>query len=360
MHRIMAALLLGFLPATTAPAEPLRPQHLLPVHFGGRVGAFDQISGYSHQWPGAYFEARFKGKAVTVNFNDSENISAVYVDGVRVATETRPALGYVTYDLAFDAEHTIRVETLTESQKNAGAFVGFSVADTTSVLKAPKPRARQIEFIGDSWTVGYGNISPKQECTEDEVWATTDTSQAFGPLTAKRFDADYQINAFSGRGVVRNYDGIAPGEPLPALYPYVLFDKETLYEDESWKPHLIVVGLGGNDFSTPVKTGEKWPSEDALAADFEASYVVFLKDLRQRHPNAFLLVTNYDGPKVAPHVDAVVAAMKAGGETRVDSVTLGEFALTGCHWHLDLNDHRKISAQLTQWIDTHPDLWSYK
>src|SRR5207237_1246644 len=67
-------------------------------------------------------------------------------------------------------------------------------------------RRRAIEFIGDSHTVGYGNTSPGRACTEDQVWATTDTSRGIAPLTAARYAADYQVNAISGRGVVRNYN----------------------------------------------------------------------------------------------------------------------------------------------------------
>ncbi|ESQ87233.1 hypothetical protein ABAC460_20910 [Asticcacaulis sp. AC460] len=310
------------------------------------------------QWPGIYFESRFTGNEVRMEgYDDVEALYNVFIDGKHRGRGTRPNM---TFLLDHDGEHIIRLEVATELQAARLRLNGFAVPSSRHVLPAPQPRARQIEFIGDSWTVGYGNTSSKQECTQEQVQRSTDTSQAFGPITAKHFDADYQINAYSGRGAVRNYDGISPGEPLPALYPYILFDKQTLYEDDSWKPHLIVVGLGGNDFSTPVKPGEKWPSEDALAADFEASYVLFLKELRRRNPGAFLLVMNYDGPKVAPHLDAVVAAMKAGGEARIDSLTMGDFALTGCHWHLDLNDHRRISTQLNTWIEAHPDLWSYK
>ena len=83
----------------------------------------------------------------------------------------------------------------------------------------------------------------KHECTEEEVWETTDNSLAYGPLMAKHYGADYQVNAISGRGIVRNYNG-SPGDPLPVAYPYVLFDKQDLYTDSSWKPQIVVAGAG--------------------------------------------------------------------------------------------------------------------
>ncbi len=341
------------------PAEGAKPQHLLPVHIGGRVTPFDPIAGYQHQWPGVYFEARFKGGKVALNFNDPINISAVYIDGKQIQTESKPGVGFIELDIKPDAEHTIRVEKLTESQQSASGFVGFSVPDRKMVLPAPKPRKRQIEFIGDSYTVGYGNMSGKRQCTPDELHATTDTSQAYGPMTAKVFNADYQINAFSGRGIVRNYDGFA-GDPLPALHPYILFDKKDEYKDDAWKPQIIVIGLGGNDFSTPVKPGEKWKDEAALKADYEASFVAFVKSLRAKHPQAFFLLTKYEGPTVAEEVEKVAALLKANGETRLDTIGLDGFTLNGCDWHLDSNDHKRISEQLTGYFKAHSELWQGK
>jgi lysophospholipase L1-like esterase len=345
--------------ADSQPTGGARPQHLLPVHIGGRVTPFDPIVGYQHQWPGVYFEAQFKGARVTLNFNDAINISAIYIDGKHVQTESKPGVGFVELDVKPSAEHTIRVETLTEAQQSASGFVGFSVPDRKMVLPAPAPRARQIEFIGDSYTVGYGNMSGKKQCTPDELHDTTDTSQAYGPLTAKAFNADYQINAFSGRGIVRNYDGFA-GDPLPVLYPYVLFDKATEYQDDSWKPQVIVIGLGGNDFSTPVKPGEKWKDDAALKADYEASFVAFVKTLRARNPQAFFLLTKYEGPTVAEEVEKVAALLKADGETLLDTIGLDGFTLNGCDWHLDSNDHKRISEQLTVYFNAHAELWQGK
>ena len=335
----------------------------LPVHVVGRIAADGR-----QQWPGVYYEAAFDGDHVDIAFTDKANIFNLYVDGTFVRQVQR---GQGTFSVAAKApgRHIVRLEKASESQDSAnGPSVKFFVVSIRSAaitqvntpLPPPPARTRQIEFIGDSWTVGYGNTSAKRTCTKDEIWATTDTSQAFGPLTAKHFDADYQINAYSGRGVVRNYDGVAPGVPLPALYPYELFDRKTAYSDPAWHPQLIVVGLGGNDFSTPLHPTEKWATREALAADYEASYVAFLKNVRARNPKAYLLIESYKASEAGPHIDNVVAKLKAEGETRIDSVMIGDFELTGCDWHLNVKDDQKISAQMTAWIDAHPDIWLAK
>lgn len=311
----------------------------------------------TYQWPGTYFTAAFEGDEVSIRLDDSANILTVTIDGQLKDTLKKPGAAVKTYKGLGKGQHVIRLERLTETQDTTGTFIGFFAPKGKSLTV--QPRARQIEFIGDSYTVGYGNMSDKKQCTPDEVHATTNTQQAYGPMTAKAFKADYQINAFSGRGIVRNYDGFA-GDSLPDLYPYVLFDKKDEYKNDAWKPQIVVIGLGGNDFSTPVKPGEKWKDEAALKADYEASFVAFVKSLRAKQPQAFFLLTKYEGPTVAEEVEKVAALLKADGETRLDTIGLDGFTLNGCDWHLDSNDHKRIFEQLTGYFKARPDLWQGK
>jgi hypothetical protein len=52
--------------------------------------------------------------------------------------------------------------------------------------------------------------------------------------------------------------------------------------------------------------------------------------------------------------------LKASGETRLDTIGLDGFTLNGCDWHLDSNDHKRISEQLTGYFKAHPELWQDK
>jgi hypothetical protein len=67
---------------------------LLPIHVGGRVRAEGQ--GYSYQWPAVYFEARFRGPAVTLIFDDSANTFNVILDGKPYMILNRPGAGTIT------------------------------------------------------------------------------------------------------------------------------------------------------------------------------------------------------------------------------------------------------------------------
>jgi lysophospholipase L1-like esterase len=332
----------------------------LAVHIGGRTTSPDGKPLFTHQWPGVYWESRFTGAEVTAEFADPVNILHISIDGKLIDPVTKPGNSGIRISGLSDGPHDIRVEKATESQSVPATFKGFFVPQLENAQPLHIPRPRQIEFIGDSYTVGYGNTSSKRQCTKDEIWATTDTQQAFGPLTAKHFNADYQINAFSGRGIVRNYDGFI-GDPLPALYPYALYDGKSEYNDPTWQPQIIMIALGGNDFSTPVHAGEKWHSLEDLRADYIASYVTFVKNLRARHPKASFLLADYGEPEIISDITEVIKRLNADGETRIAPFNAGSgFELTGCDYHLNTADDKRISATLIAYIDAHPELWQGK
>jgi lysophospholipase L1-like esterase len=354
--RLAPLLLAAFLTAPAFAGTPIGTA--LPLHIGGRavaVSADDPSQGYIHQWPGSYFEGRFKGAEVHLRLNDEVNRFNVYVDGQLVNTPSRPGEGDIVLGPFSPGEHTIRAEKLSESWAPA-QFTGFFVADPANVLPAPEALPREIEFIGDSYTVGYGNTSPARNCPGDQVWATTNTQLAFGPLTAKHFNADYRINAISGRGVVRNYAG-GDGLHLPQAYPYTVAPQ--IVETADWHPQIIVIGLGTNDFSTPLHGGEVWTTRDELHSDYEQTYVQFVQNLRAQNPQAFfiLMATDQANGEIQSEVKKVLAALRAAGESRIDFLPMNGLTFGGCDWHPTTADDAQVTASLIAYIEARPDLW---
>jgi lysophospholipase L1-like esterase len=343
-------------PAPAAEAARVVP---LPVRVGGRALRVGTAATprWRRQWPGTYFETGFVGAVAGFRVGPGEAILNLLVDGRPVPPLVRPAPGFYRIEGLSPGRHVLRVEIATEDQGWATEFDGFYAPRGTRALP-PAPRSRQIEFIGDSHTVGYGNISPKRECSREEVWATTDASRGIGPLTARRYGADYQVNAISGRGIVRNYGGGA-GDTLPAAYPFTLLDHAAPYRDPVWRPRIVVVALGTNDFSTPLKPGEKWASRDALHEDFETSYVRFVRGLRARDPRAFFILWAIDlaDGEIASEVQRVAARLRASGERRLAFIPVTGLALSACDYHPSLADDRRIAAAIGGFIDAHPGVW---
>ena len=313
-------------------------QTALPVNIGGRVAPAPG-GAYDFGWPGVYFEGRFTGPSVEIAVDTGGEHLAVSVDGVRKAELTKSGETRLKLDGLGAGEHVVRLDKLTESQAGSSRFQGFFVGEGGKALPAPS-RPRKIEFVGDSHTVGYGVRSASRDCTESQVHDLTDTSLAFGPILARRLDADYRIVAFSGRGVVRNYNGVAPGQPLPALFPRLIPGQEQprLGADDAWSPDVLVIGLGTNDFSTPLNPGEPWANEATLRQDYRDRYVAFIQALKASRPKArvFLIAGDTFAEDVAQVAD----------RTGAKAVRITDMDRGGCHWHPSVADQRTMADRL--------------
>ena len=339
--------------------------HPLPMRVGGRMlvtpAAAAQAFGgrdYTYQWPGTYFRAEFAGSRVFFRIVKGDEILHVQVDGRLVATLVKPAAAvYAVAGLA-PGTHRIGIYVATESQAESNTFGGFALSSGERCLQLPE-RPRAIEFIGDSHTVGYGDLSATRACTQDKVWNDTDDTSAFGPLIARHYGADYQVNAISGRGIVRNYNGVL-ADTLPQAYPWVLFDKKQEYRDPAWKPQVIVIALGTNDFSTPLNPRERWKTRDQLHADFEATYLRFLESLRARNPHADIVVwaTDVANGEIEAEAGKVVDQMKKRGDAHIVFVPINGLSFTSCNSHPSLADEKTIAAKIESAIETDPRVWT--
>jgi lysophospholipase L1-like esterase len=356
---LIGALAAGAATATAAPrierVDTPRALTAFTTHVNGRTWIDNQ--GLHYQWPGVYFETAFEGDSAFITLGPGKVILHVLVDGARVGTLVQPEPGtYRIADLA-PGRHTLRIDVASESQAGPNTFRG--IAHAAGSKPAPlAQRSRRIEFIGDSHTVGYGNTSKVRECSDDEVWRTTDNTQAFGPLTARHYGADYRINAISGRGVVRNYNGFA-ADTLPAAYPYALFDRSAAAPDSGWEPQVVVIALGTNDLSTALNAGERWKTRAELHADYQAGYVKFVQSLRARYPGAHFVLWATDGAngEIQGEVRKVVGQLQAAGERRVSFMPVSGLTLGGCHYHPSVADSQVISRELIKLIDAQPDVW---
>ncbi|MCU6455942.1 GDSL-type esterase/lipase family protein [Sphingomonas sp. A2-49] len=353
---MIAALLLAAASVTPVPAGTATGP-ALPVRVVGR--ALRVAAGWRRQWPGTYFEGAFRGRQALLRVGEGDVILHVTVDGTRVGTLVKPAPGLYRIAGLSAARHVLRVAVASESQGAPTVFGGMFAATGTVPLPPPAAPTRQIEFIGDSHTVGYGNTAGTRECSQDRVWATTDTVRGIAGQVARRYGADYRVHAISGRGVVRNYDGFA-ADTTPEAYPHALFDRATPADDAGWNPQLIVVALGTNDFSTALKPGERWADRDALHADYEARYMAFVRSLRTAHPRAHVLLwaTDLADGEIAAEEAKVAARLTVAGLRDVGFVQVPKLAFTGCHFHPSVADDTLIAGAIGRYVAAHPRLWA--
>jgi lysophospholipase L1-like esterase len=346
MTRMLLALVAtAALASCAAERERLVP---LDYHVGGvtRLVAENGSTAHEYMWPGVYFAANFAGPSVSLSVEDEHNVLNVYIDDELQLILPRAGRRNVALTDLGEGEHTVRIEKTSETQGPTARFHGFFVPDADD-RRPPPVYERAIEFIGDSFTVGYGNSSTGTACTATQVRDTTNTSLAFGPLVAKHFDADYRILASSGFGMVRNYANKQPGTTMPVLYRQALAGEP----DRAWQPDVIVVWLGTNDFSTELREDDRWADPAALQQDFRTTYVSFVESLQQASPEARIVLIA--SGKFIDDVRDVQSRLALSAPNNTLSVLhMGELDYQGCHAHPSVADHVAVAKRLVETLST--------
>lgn len=350
----LLALALPAFPNPAAAARPSAPVSI-PADDPGiqYFGRFDQANPKSPRfdWPGCAIQARFTGTSVSVKLSGGNNEFNVFIDDV-----ARPRLsmepGKTEYTLATGlpaGEHTLLLTKRTEAYYGIVTFSGLVLADGQSLAAPPARPANRILFIGDSFTVGYGADATTLQCASLKPW--DNNWLAYGPVAARAVGAEYSVQAISGLGMVHNYNDASPEskEPLPFFFDRTLVGSDQpRWSFASWIPHVVVVALGTNDFSTATK-----PSQ----AQYSAAYRSFVKKLRGHYPAAQIICLTYavDNLQKA-YVDALVADLAREGETRISRAhmpALDQSTDLGCDWHPNYLGHRKYADALLPELRKH-------
>lgn len=209
-------------------------------------------------------------------------------------------------------EHLFRLIKVSESSPGKICVRGISLAKGGSFGERPKQSNRRIEFIGDSFTVGYG-VEAKN-VNDGTPFEKTNNTKSYAFLLAEGFKADYHVNAVSGRGLVRNYANMVPEWTIEHLYDYTVMGAPEVESDpERWDfdrfhPQVVVIFVGINDFQ-----GDP-PYADAN--NFRETYAKLLDRLRKLHPGVkFLLVSTRTWPNdsLTPEVEAIYKSQVAAG-----------------------------------------------
>lgn len=307
-------------------------------------------------WPGVGWRAAFSGSRVGVTTQDSIGY-AVTIDGLRMnPVPPSPARNTTWYRGLGAGHHTIEVIRMRATPRSPGQFFGFSKDVDGRWLAPPRKPARQIEFIADSGSTGYGDLSTTTDCTDEEVAARSDASQSYAIVAAHQWRADWQLNAMDGIGVIRNWHGIWKGTSYATYAGLTLqSDSASLYQDSQWHPQVAVVRIGGNDFGSPLAADEPW-APDQLETQFTAAYRKLLMQLRARLGAKALIIVIQPTPQDNPanqKVADIVDSLRSAGDQHLYQMRFPELALTGCDYHPNLSDHRLMAATLVKFIEDH-------
>ncbi|WP_437567317.1 SGNH/GDSL hydrolase family protein [Sorangium sp. So ce542] len=331
------------------------------------IGRFDTTKpeGPRFSWAGSAIATRFSGTSISVRFNDAStaaqsNFFQVVIDG-----ESKGVLKvnadeelYTVAEGLPDGEHDLLLHRRTEPLVGVTQFLEFVPEQGGELLPVAPAPERRIEVIGDSISAGYGIDGADETCP-----FTSDTENnylAYSSMIGRLLDADTTIVAWSGRGVVRNYDDEA-APTMPEIYGRTIADEEQpAWDFSSWVPQVVVINLGTNDFSINV------PGDAQFRAPFTNAYEGLVDTVRENYPEAYIFCTI--GPMLSDsypegaealsrardYIGQVVDDRTAGGDDRVrflefpphDKATDG----LGCDWHPSAKKNRDMAEQLADAI----------
>ena len=302
----------------------------------------DRSGGFTMQWPGSGFEARFRGTTLTASIEDYGQTSLnVEVDGKVSRLDLTPGTHVYTLFTGAGGDHTIRITRRTNA--NAGPTrIGMVRSDGT-VQPTAAPERRML-VIGDSVSSGYGVEGTDQSCTYSR--ATQNHDAAYAALTARAFGADLHSLAIDGAGLVRNYSGAK--STITSQIKNTLPDDPRPWSVAAFQPQVIVVYLGTNDFSG----SDPEPG-------FGSAYVKILGDLRSDYPKAQIFAAvgpMLGGSAYTAARDAIRAAVKARRALGDSKAEVIEFQPPrsarqfGCDWHPGLDAQKNMAETLQRAI----------
>lgn len=332
-------------------------------------GEVTETGSRTFNWAAAGFEFEFTGKKAEVlvdklinsgdaDYNGSFFNMAVYNGDELVRRERiRLTEGWNTiYTEAEGDPETKKIMFIRSSEPWMGT-ASISKLKTDELPKATEEKARLIEFIGDSITAGYANAEELSEnpgyCAEN-----TDNWKSYAGIVARNFNADYNVIAYSGKGVYanRSMSSIEGNMTEEFGYEEVLhgstslnMSTKKLHNFAEYQPQVVFILLGENDNAAPVP-------EDI----FKTAYDNLLNKVRDSYPDATVICASMSmNIKYVRYFDIIkelVEAPERGEANKFHMVVFDEYRSVN-EWHPDGAEHERMAKKVIEKIDSIENVW---
>jgi hypothetical protein len=305
------------------------------------IGRFDfsDVKRPVFMYSGCAIRTVFKGTSVELVMKDDSlrnRFTIIIDDSLFVITANKRNSSHLLATGLQNKKHTLEIIRRTEWHGGNSTFIGLNI-DEGKNLYRPEVKERKIEFIGNSYTCGFGNEGKSR--AEHFRYETENNYLTYGAITARTLNAEYFTVCRSGIGIVQGYGG-GKDFTMPKLYDEVTIKNKMTWDFTQFQPQLVVIDLGGNDLSAPL--------DSAL---FVTNYVDFLKRIRKNYASAkFVCVAGPSSPgekwqKWRRYIHTVVEQF---GEIdpAVYYFEFKTFEPSGSDWHPNVAEHKKMADDL--------------
>ncbi len=313
-------------------------------NFYGRFD-FSEKNQVKFDWPGCAIEFKFKGTGFKILIDDGTNDFNIIIDKkLHKIIRTKPDKQiYIAANNLKNKEHIVLITKKTESFERPTVFKGIILNPDSKILTPPQRPKYKIEFIGDSITVGYGNESRSIKCKNFKNH--TNNYFSYAQITARELNAEANIIAISGKGVVRNYgekEEISQ-KPMPYYYDKVLLTQDNKkWNFKNWKPDIAVICLGTNDFST-----SPHPSREI----FIKSYRKLISKIKNKNRNIKIFIMS--SPTLEEPLNTYLEEIAKKERIKLIKQPKTQVNQLGCDWHPNVFAHQQIASILIKELRKH-------
>jgi hypothetical protein len=151
-------------------------------------------------------------------------------------------------------------------------FHGVEMDTTNGATLGPPPTpSRRIGYVGASDTAGYCvDGTPRTNDYRLRPWAYDNCDVTSPGVLGRHLKAEISVQAIAGIGLTQNAFADMPAllgeETMPDYLDRTLqTNEQLLWNFTSWRPHLVVISLGGNDYNHQNSV----PSNETFTAAYE-------------------------------------------------------------------------------------------
>ena len=299
---LLAALVIGLLAGVAVNTVSAAANSLKTMAANGQVKLLGRTApgtnGLMADWPGNGFEMNVSGSGGKLEVGVSANYAAnwtVLVDGQQVYWERLSSKGGTISANIPSGKHLVSVIKESDNQGKATDYCDLTTLSFPGTIeKAPADKDLLIEFIGDSYTAGWGTLGTYEP---GKAWTGYDHSftHGFAYYCSRILDADYSIAARGGIGL---FDGVSAEQPdddpdatIADIYPYTAgFRTSAGLYDFAKQPDVVIIELGAND-------SIKESDASFTSAEWKRLLEEFTDTVRENNPQAAIVFLSHRAQK---------------------------------------------------------------
>lgn len=324
------------------------------LRYSGRI-SFKNPQAPSFTYPGVQISARFQGTSVKMITKPKSGYFMVKIDDAQPfkvsCVSEKDSVTTLAVALS-EGEHDLKIVYAIEGYEFRPDFRGLILDEGCKLVDVKDVKSRNIEFIGNSITCGYGNESMNANDPFD--YATENHYYSYAAITARTLEANEMVIARSGIGVYRNYDGPKTGSDvnMRQQYEYTFYnDKSEKWDFRRCSPDVICINLGTNDTST----------KNYDAKLFYQAYKDFVRMVRSHNPKSKIVLlcgSMLNGEEldfVKSTLNDIAKEYNDAGDKdvyRFDFTPQTGELYYGADYHPSIWQHEKMAAELVAYLRT--------